>query len=63
MKMVTLSLEVHYIPVKKLAMLYTKVLANLFHHGSNPPPNINPISIYSSQEIAQLPHNNLLRAG
>lgn len=63
MKMVTLSLEVHFIPVKKLAMLYTKVLSNLFHHGNNPPPNINPISIYCFQEIAQFPQNNLLRAG
>ena len=35
MKMVTISLEAHYIPVKKLTMLYTKVLANLFGHGEH----------------------------
>ena len=32
MRLVTLSLEVHYIPVKKLTMLYTIILSNLFHH-------------------------------
>lgn len=32
MRMITLSLEYHFIPIKKLTMLYTKVLANIFHH-------------------------------
>jgi hypothetical protein len=48
MKMVTLSLEVHYIPVKKLTMLYTKILANLFTHGGNPASTINPSTIFDS---------------
>ena len=47
MKMVTMSLEVHYIPVKKLAMIYTKILANLFYHGVNGDPKVHPQSIFS----------------
>lgn len=62
MKMVTLSLVVHYIPVKKLTMLYTRVLANLFHHSSPLPP-LSPKYIYSDNDAAQLPLENLLRFG
>ena len=62
MKMVTLSLVAHYIPVKKLTMLYTRVLANLFHHSSPPPP-ISPQHIFADTDAAQLPLHNLLRVG
>lgn len=48
MKLVTLSLEIHYIPVKKLTMLYTKILANLFHHFEPKKAlgNISPLFIF-----------------
>lgn len=45
MKMVTMSLEVHFIPVKKLAMLYTKVLANLFKDKTGQ-STINPRTVF-----------------
>jgi hypothetical protein len=55
MKMITLSLEAHYVPVKKLTMLYTKVLSNLFHHGNHPSSVISPIFIYKAEETIKLP--------
>jgi len=61
MKMVSYSLEVHYIPVKKLTMLYTKVLSNLFHHGATKSSSVNPITIFNSSELSLLPQKNLLR--
>jgi hypothetical protein len=63
MRMVTLSLEVHYIPIKKLTMLYAKVLANLFHHSSPPSTRIHPVSLFSEESVAGLPQDNLLRYG
>lgn len=63
MRMVTLSLEAHYVPIKKLTMLYAKVLANLFHHGTPPSPRIHPHFLFSEQDIASLPNDNLLRYG
>ncbi len=50
MKMVTLSLEVHYIPVKKLTMLYTKILANIFHHGHKASEKIHPLYVYLTED-------------
>lgn len=64
MKMVTLSLEVHYIPIKKLTMLFTKVLSNIFYHKDDTKSTyINPISLFSDVFLAKLPHDNLLRYG
>jgi hypothetical protein len=61
MKMVSYSLEAHYIPVKKLTMLYTKVLSNIFYHGASKESSVNPASIFDSAELILLAHNNLLR--
>jgi hypothetical protein len=61
--MVTLSLEAHYVPIKKLTMLYAKVLANLFHHATPPSSRVHPVTLYDEQAIAGLPHDNLLRYG
>lgn len=49
MRMVTLSLEVHYIPIKKLTMLYAKVLSNIFYHSGNKQKalNIHPLFLFS----------------
>jgi hypothetical protein len=65
MRMVTLSLEYHFIPIKKLTMLYTKILANLFHHLTLTSLSncITPTQIYRDSDASQLPHNNLLRYG
>jgi hypothetical protein len=64
MRMVTLSLEVHYIPIKKITMLYAKVLANIFHHnGRQKAANIHPLFLYSDSLLAKLPQDNLLRYG
>ena len=61
MKMVSYSLEAHYIPVKKLTMLYTKVLSNMFYHGASKDSSVNPMTIFNSAELILLPQNNLLR--
>jgi hypothetical protein len=33
-RLLTLSLEVHYIPIKKISIIYTKILANIFSFQS-----------------------------
>lgn len=48
MKIITLSLEAHYIPIKKIVMLYAKVLANLFHYKTAEERSavINPVYLF-----------------
>ena len=65
MKMVTLSLEAHYIPIKKLTMLYSRVLVNLFHHTNRTDknPHIHPVNIYPDEQASLMPQENLLKVG
>jgi hypothetical protein len=45
-------------------MLYSKVLANIFHHkGSEKSKYIDPVTLYADSIIAKLPHDNLLHYG
>ena len=53
-KLLTLSLEFHFIPIKKISMLYTKVLANIFSFQStNGKGNIliHPVTIFNDSAI------------
>ena len=49
-KMITLTLEVHYLPIKKIVILYTKVLSILFGKSN----------IYSDAELLSLGKENQL---
>ena len=49
-KMITLTLEVHYLPVKKVAILYTRILSFSFQN----------INIYDDSELLSLGKQNQL---
>jgi hypothetical protein len=50
--------------VKKLTMLYTKILSNIFYHKSEEKSiNISPKWIFKDDSIAKLPYDNLLKYG
>ena len=49
-KMITLTLEVHYLPIKKIAILYTRILSFMF----------NNVNIYEDSELLLLGKENQL---
>lgn len=57
-KLLTMSLEVHYIPIKKVTILYTKILSNIFSYQSTNSKNqilIHPVIIFNDSAIQSLP--------
>jgi len=57
-KLLTMSLEVHYIPIKKVSILYTKILSNIFSYQSTNSKNkilIHPVIIFNDSAIQFLP--------
>lgn len=62
-KLLTLSLEFHFIPIKKVSMIYTKVLANVFSYQSSNGKNkifVHPVTIFNDSALQSLPTDNTL---